>query len=133
MEYKELIDKLERYVEKQEIWYDKDIQLELELTCCDLRILVARLWFRVDEWTSWRKQQCLIYIDKFKNNTDMKSDTKCRAKFERDESEKIALFKKIRREYKMLLMILDAYQKKADSFKSHNIMLMHENKLLNNK
>lgn len=130
---KEIIEKLNKYKQKQEIWYDKDNQQVLELLCSELRIATAEIWLKVSNWKAWREQQKHIYINKYKNNTDMKSDAKCKAKFESDNEEEILRFRKLRWEYFYLLEVLKAYQNNAQTFKDRHIAYMHENKLLNNK
>jgi len=131
--HKELLNKLKKYSDKQEVWFDRHNQQTLELLCSDLRIIVWKLLMRVNNWQARRKQQEAIYVDTLKNDTTYKSDKKCKDKFELDNADKMMEFRLMRGTLLFLEQALIAYQNKAKAYTNNHIAYMHETNLINNK
>lgn len=128
MTRQEKFDKLKEKCYNLYLWYNIDLFKEVQFLLAELRIEFAELRFKQRKWEARRKQQERIYINKYKNDTDFKSDTKCKAKFEDDYAKEIMRFRDLRWEVEMFWEILLAYKEMIEAIKSAEIDRKFEDK-----
>lgn len=128
MTRQEKFDKLKEKCYNLYLWYNIDLFKEAQFLLAELRIEFAELRFKQRKWEARRKQQERIYINKYKNDTDFKSDTKCKAKFEDDYAKEIMRFRDLRWEVEMFWEILLAYKEMIEAIKSAEIDRKFEDK-----
>lgn len=128
MTRQEKFDKLKEKCYNLYLWYNIDLFKEVQFLLAELRIEFAELRFKQRKWEARRKQQERIYINKYKNDTDFKSDTKCKAKFEDDYAKEIMRFRDLRWEVEMFWEIIIAYKEMIEAIKSAEIDRKFEDK-----
>lgn len=122
------IDRLKELCYSLYMSYDTDDYKEVQFLLAELRIEFAELRFKQRKWEARRKQQERIYINKYKNDSDFKSDTKCKAKFEDDYANEIMRFRNLRWEVEMFWEIIIAYKEMIEAIKSAEIDRKFEDK-----
>lgn len=128
MKRQEKFKRLEKLCQKLFLSYNTNEFEEAQFLLAELRIEFAELRFKQRKWEARRKQQERIYINKYKNDTDFKSDTKCKAKFEDDYAKEIMRFRNLRWEVEMFWEIIIAYKEMIEAIKSAEIDRKFEDK-----
>jgi len=128
MTRQEKFDKLKEKCYNLYLWYNIDLFKEVQFLLSELRIEFAELRFKQRKWEARRKQQERIYINKYKNDSDFKSDAKCKAKFEDDYANEIMRFRNLRWEVEMFWEIIIAYKEMIEAIKSAEIDRKFEDK-----
>jgi hypothetical protein len=92
----EKINRLKELCYSLYLVYNTDDYKEAIFSFAELNIELADLRFKFRKNEARRKQQERLYIDKYKDDDLYKSDAKCKAKFESDNTYKMFKFRILR-------------------------------------
>ena len=127
----EKINRLKELCYSLYLVYNTDDYKEAIFSFAELNIELADLRFKFRKNEARRKQQERLYIDKYKDDDLYKSDAKCKAKFESDNTYKMFKFRILRWEVEHFEWILESYRIELEWLKSAEIDRKHENKMNN--